>query len=204
MFRFHKIGNDVAQGWYCLITLDEEMKAHAEHMGRRVWRNWKLIKDSPKNREGHCVTSEAGAYKTLLTMEMARRGIEKISFSDAIIYLTDLAMQSTLEVFAREGEVYVSRNGACRPNINILEHEEILEKVVRKDYIYPVHTKNEYSIVKWPGGNHFYVMENGNSIPIDGQIKWKTCEVAQQKLDWHWCRVQRERRHYGGAKCTVT
>ena len=197
MFKFHKIGNEIAQGWHCLITSEKEMKAHLDHMARRVWRNWAIIKASPENKEGHCATQEAAGYKILLTMEMERRGIEKISFLDAIGYLTELATKSAIDTFARNGEVYVSRNGSCRPDTTIGLHESILEKTTRKEYTYPVVSKRDYSITKWPGGNHFYVMENGNSIPIDGKTKWNTVKAAQYALDWHWLAAGREQEKYG-------
>lgn len=200
MFKFHKIGNEIAQGWYCLITSEEEMKAHMEHIGRRVWRNWGIIKDSPNNKEGHCATSEAGAYKQLLTLEMARRNVEEISVVEAIKYLTEIATKPAINIFVKEGKVYVSHNGACRPNTSLLENEEILEKRTCKDYIYPVHSKSEYKIDKWPGGNHFYIMENGNSIPIDGKIKWKTIQAAEDALHFHCRRMEREKEHYSKLK----
>ena len=197
MFKFHKIGNEVSQGWYCLITSDEEMKAHLDHMARRVFRNWMIIKGSPENKEGHCATTEAGGYKMLLTMEMGRRGIEKISFADAIEYLTGIATKSAVDIFDRNGEVYVSRNGGCRPDTHLLLNESILAETTCKDYAFPVVSRKEYNVSRWPGGNHFYVMENGNSIPINGKIKWKTVQAAEAALHFHCRRTEREVEYYG-------
>ena len=186
MFKFHKIGNNVSQGWCCLISSDKEMQAYLDYMARRVLMNWRYIKASPEDKEGHCATSEAGAYKTLLILEMKRRGVEKISFVDSIEFLTKIATKSAINIFHKNGKVYVSRVGTCRPDTNLLDYEEILDKTARKDFVFPVRSKKDYKIDRWPGGNHFYIFEHDNSIEIDGVSKWNTVSLAQQALDSHW------------------
>lgn len=186
MFKFHKIGNNTSQGWLCLIDSDKGMQAYLDYMARRVLMNWRYIKASPENKEGHCATSEAGAYKTLLIVEMAKKGVEQMSFADSIEFLTKIATKSTIDIFHRNGEVYISQIGACRPSTDLLDCEKIIDKTVRKDFIFPVRSKKDYKITKWPGGNHFYILENDNSIEIDGVSKWNTVGLAQQALDDHW------------------
>lgn len=186
MFKFHKIGNNTSKGWMCLITSDKEMQTYLDYMARRVLMNWIYIKASPEDKEGHCATSEAGAYKILLIIEMAKKGVEKMSLVDSIEFLTKIATKSAIDTFIRNGEVYVSRVGACRPDTTLLDCEEIVEKTVRKDFVFPVKSKTDYKITRWPGGNHYYILENDNSIEIDGVSKWNTAGLAQQALNEHW------------------
>ena len=200
MFKFHQIGNGVSQGWYCLVDSDEAMEAHMQHMGRRVLMNWRYIKASPEDKEGHTATAEAGAYKTLITLKMEREGKETISFADAIMFLTEIATKAVIEIYHKNGQVYVSKNGACRPDTKLLDGEEILDKTIRKDYIYPVRSKKEYKITRWPGGNHYYILENGNSIGFNGVNKWNTVSLAQDALNLHWGKVLGEERRYGSKK----
>lgn len=113
---------------------------------------------------------------------------------EAIEFLSRTTMKSAIDIFYRNGEVYVSRLGACRPDTQLLKGEKILDKRSSKDYIYPVRSKTEFKITKWPGGNHYYILENGNSIEIRGESKWKTAYAAQAALDRHWDSMRRRER----------
>lgn len=185
-FKFHKIGNNVASGWYCLIDSIEVLTVHIEHMGRRVAQNWILIKDSPEDKDGHCGTQEAGMYKTLLRLEMAKNNVDKMSMMDSLDFMTKLSLSSLMNIFQENGEVYVAQNGSCRPSTRLLDCEEILEKVISENYVYPTRSKDEFDIKQWVGGRHYYVMENGKSIEIDGKIKWNTCNAAEEALKTHF------------------
>lgn len=196
MFKFHKIGNHIASGWYCLIDSDEALQAHLDHMTRRVLLNWTIIKASPENKEGHTATVEAGGYKTLITLEMERRGIEKISFVDGIEFLSRIATKSTIDIYKRNGSVYVTSNGGCRPDTSIREYEELLDKTTSKNYVFPTKSKKDFKIIKWPGGNHYYITENGNTIELYGHSKWNRAQDAQRDLDCHWSSYRRNREKY--------
>ena len=197
-FVFHKVGNSYAQGWYLLIQTEEQLEVFLHHMAHRVVSNWKLIKDSPENKGGHTANQESGMLKYLLTLEMERRGQKKISMPKGIEFLSNVAISVVIEIFIREGEVYVTKNGAARPNTKLLDCEAILDTRVCADLIFPTDEKNSYSITKWPGGNHFYILENGTSIPIDGKCKWKTVGASEDALAFHKRRMEREVEHYGG------
>ncbi len=205
MFKFHKIGNKVASGWMCLISSEEELKAHLEYMGRRVWKNWIDIKDSPEDKDGHCKTNEASVYKGLLFSHIDLEGkdttahfrgenkkhkAKTMSMPDCISYLSKISTQSAINIFLQNEEVYVSKNGACRPSTKIYDYESILERQKSKSYIYPTISKDEFDIKKWQGGNHFYILQNGTSIAIDKQFKWNTVGAAQDALNKHWKRTK--------------
>jgi len=197
-FTFHKIGNDVAQGWYLLIQSEKQLESFLEYMARRVVNNWKLIKDSPKNKGGHTANQESGMLKGLLTMEMEHRGQKQMSLVDCITYLSDTATKAVIEIFTKEGEAYVAKNGGVRPTTILLDCESIVDTIVRDDLVFPSDGKKAYKISRWPGGNHFYILENGTSVPIDGKCKWKTVGAAEDALAFHKIRADREVTHYGG------
>jgi len=184
MFKFHKIGNDVASGWYCLVDSQEALDAHTEHMSKRTLTNWKDIKNSPDDKGGHCRTVEAGQYKYLLQTHMEFNNIEKMDMVDCLDFISG-SLKSSLEVFKREGEVYVAENGACRPSTKLLDCESILEERELDDYVYPHHSEKDFKIRKWQGGRHYYILENGNSITLDGRTKWNTCQGAEDALADH-------------------
>ncbi len=189
-FKFHKIGNKVASGWYCLIDSEVAYKTYLEYMGIRVAKNYIDIADSPVNKEGHCRTQEAGYHKTLLTMEMGRRGIEKMPMMDCLNYMVEVSTKAVINIFKENGKLYVGRNGSCRPSTTLLNCEEILEKTTSKRFAFPNTSKKDLKIQKWPGGNHFYVLENGNSIVIDGKGKWNTVNAAQNALDTYYRQIK--------------
>ncbi len=189
-FKFHKIGNDVASGWYALIDSSEALLAHLDYMGQRVVKNWKFIKDSPDNKEGHCKTQEAANLKTLLTLEMQRLDLEQMGMPECINYLSDITTRAVREIFKENGKVYTSKNGSCRPDTKLLDCEKILEEAESKDYVFPVRSKKDLKIHKWPGGKHYYIFEDGVSITIGNQIKWNTAQYAQDALDRYWGSVK--------------
>lgn len=192
MFKFHQIGNEVAKGWYCLIDTEEALAAHLTYMGHRVWENWKHIKDSPEYKDGHCRTQEAGMLKTCLMLHIEQSGKEEMSMPDCIEFLGDIMTKAVIEIFNEDGKVYVGRNGACRPTTTLLDCESILDKIKSKDYVFPVKSKRDLQVHKWTGGKHFYILDNGKSIILDGVIKWKTITAAEDALDRYWRRVKKK------------
>jgi len=177
-FEFHKIGNNVASGWVCLVDTYSKLLTVGDSIGVQSAIIWQDIKRSPQDKDGHCRTREASCIKTLLGLEMEKREISTMSMPECIFFITNLKMQALEEIFNREGAVYISKNGGCRPSVELLDNEEILEKCTSSSFVFPV-TDDEIDIIKWPGGNHFYVQVDGKNVSIEGQHKWNTVKSAE-------------------------
>lgn len=193
-FTFHRIGNEIDSGWMALIDSDEALEAHCRHMGQRVARNWVDVKDSSPNKDGHCRTTEAGVYKTLLTLEMVRRGVETMPMLDCIEFMTEVALKATIDSYHREGAVYVNPKGGCRPTIKLLSCERILAVHESDDYVFPTTKESDFEIKRWPRGRHWYILQCGETVEVDGLLKWSTYERAEEALKSHKIKVRlRER-----------
>ena len=125
-------------------------------------------------------------------MEMERQGVTHMSMPECINYMTDMVTQAAITIFNKEGEVYASRNGSVRPNTKLLDFEKVLEVQESDDYIFPVLSKKCLKIEKWPGGKHFYIMENGKSVVIGDKVKYNTIQSAEDALDRYWKSIKRK------------
>ena len=181
-YTFHKIGNQISSGWYCLINNSQTLLDYLDYMGKRQYKNWCFIKDSPESKDGHCKTQEASNLKTLLTLEMSRKGIEEMSMPAGLNYLIHVSTKSVIEVFNREGEVYASRKGACRPSTKLLDCEKVIEERYSNEFIFPSNDYVKTEIKRWPLGKHFYILIDGISVEIEGQVKWNTVKAAEEAL----------------------
>ncbi|KKM07624.1 hypothetical protein LCGC14_1732100 [marine sediment metagenome] len=196
-FEFHRVGwelenNNSVSGWYLYISNQEELKAWLHYNAIDMVEVWKDIKDSPEDKEGHCRTTRAAVHKSLLNIEMIRRagGSSAIgdktrlqmSLCDSLEHMENLSTRSVIEIFNREGSVYVGSKGGCRSTT--LNTEKLQDKVFEvyksKKLIFPVLSKSDIKISKWQGGNHFYLQVNGHNVIVDNKIKWKTVEAAEE------------------------
>ena len=199
-FEFHKVGKKFTDGkeiagWWLYITDRKQLNRWLHYNARDMVQIWKDIKDSPNFKEGHCRTIRAGMFKSALWCEMEKRvkandtdGSEefKMSMPDCLNFLEYFSTKSAIDIFDKNGLVYVNRKGACRhTTLNIAKLEEgILGTYKTKKLVFPILTKNDVKISKWQGGNHFYLQVNGCSVSVKNgngwEHNWKTIEAVEK------------------------
>lgn len=188
MFTFHRIGWINGDGkemssWLLLIETAEQMKAYLEYHAYDVIDIWNKIKASPSNKGGHTGNTRANAYKAVLTIKMEKENKHRMSMPEAINYLERVSTNSLIEIFCKEGSVYVNEKAGCRDTWirnNDKITEQIFETCVNKDLVFPTLGEDVIKITNWPGCPHFYISVNGKNITVDGVAKWKTIQGAEE------------------------
>ena len=189
MFTFHRVGftdadNKEQSCWLGLIETEDHLDAYLNYIAHDVAQCWLDIKDSPDNKEGHCRTTQANVAKLLLNIKMEKEDRTRIPMPEAITFLEQMFTKTAIELFLKDGSVYVNVKGGCRDtnlrNDGSNVDEEIFETCVNKDFVFPTLGKDVIKITKWPGCPHFYISVNGKNVEVDGIQKWKTIEGAEE------------------------
>lgn len=194
MFTFHRVGwiNQVEEevsGWLCLIETKEQLDTYLQYLAHDTAQVWCDIKDSPENKEGHCRTTRANAFKTILTIEMEKRGLKQMPMVQAVTFLEQAATKTVINIFYDEGSVYANSAGGCRTTHLRNDHRGVDEKIFeihkRKDFVFPTDKSpfEDVKITRWPGSPHFYLSVNGKNIEVDGVQKWNTVTAAEEAME---------------------
>lgn len=186
-FKFHKVGfydgdgNEVS-GWLAKIETKEQLDIWYRYMAGVNAEAWFDIKHSPQYKAGHCRTTYASLWKTILDIEMVKTGREKMSMVECVNFIELNSTKITISIFNREGSVYVNTNGGCRDtrlrNDGRLD-EHIFDRCTNKDFLFPSMSKKDVEIKRWAMGKHFYIVANGKTVQINGKDKFNTIEAAE-------------------------
>jgi len=186
--RFDKVGfldgdgNEVS-GWLALIDTQEKLEDYLALQSYENAQIWFDIKSSPEDKDGHCPTTKASVYKTLLMIKAEKEGKKQINLVDGIKHIAYLSMDTKVKIFLKDGEVYVGQNGSCR-DTHLRDDgrldEFVFDTCYNEDFIFPSISKNDVKIKKWQGGNHFYITINGITTNLKGKEKWNTIEAVEK------------------------
>lgn len=190
MFKFHRIGwidsdGKEVSGWNCLIETEKQLSAYMQWFSQDIAQVWIDIKDSPKNKSGHCRTTRADVMKYLLEIKMEKEGTNRINLVEGISYIERILTKTLIDIYIQEGSVYVNSKGGCRYTCLRNDHkgvdEIIFETYTSKDLVFPTPKDEveEVKITNWPLCPHFYLSINGRNIEVDGETKWKTIKGAE-------------------------
>jgi len=187
MFEFHRVGwinqaEEEVSGWLALITTKEQLDDFLNTTAYELANVWLDIKKSP-DKQGHCRTRKANIMKLLLNLKMEKEEKQQLPMVECISFMERIATCTVINIFCNDGEVYVGRNGACRPT-HLRDDgrldEEIFERCTNKDFVFPCMSENDVTIDRWAGGPHFYIQVNGKNVEIDGEVKYNTIERAEE------------------------
>lgn len=177
MFTFiyakHKIHPKIEkthEQWYLLIDNKESFLNFIDLRTKGlVTKYWKL-KDMNKTRFGHLTDGDMIAIEQLLCFKLKER---KTIIDDCQI-LGGLC-SGYWNIFLREGKFIVSPNNSFR---NIDNTFKILNKVKRKELIFPMTSEKDIRILKWNNGIHYYAKIGNQDVVWNRKQKWDSHEEA--------------------------
>ena len=186
--RFDRVGFYDADGkeqssWLALIDTVEKLETYLKTQAIQNAFLWFDIRSSNMDLMGHCRSQKASQFKTLLGMEVEKGNR---SLAGQVGFIAKVTTSTKVKIFSMYGSVYIGENGGCR-DTKLRDDgrldEHIFESCCNKDYVFPTVSEIDVDILRWQGGNHFYITVNGITQSIDGKEKYKTIGDAEDAKD---------------------
>jgi len=85
---------------------------------------------------------------------------------------------SKIKALNKYGKIYLRENGSYTiPS----DTHETLNYIEQDSILYPFYTEKDINIMKYRGGNHYYVKIGFFDVVVDGEQKWNTVDEAKEK-----------------------
>ena len=115
--------------------------------------------------------------------KIEKSGKKSMSMVDALAEIARMNCGTHIKIFFMDGAVYANQNGGCR-NVQLRADgrldEFIFETCYNTDFIFPSMSESDIKVIRWPGGNHFYITIDGKTTDVDGKEKWNTAGGAEE------------------------
>lgn len=181
IFTFHRVGTSNSRScWLCLINNGRALQEALFNISLKIPDIYMAVRKSNPDVIRHAGTQEASMMKTLLSLEIKRKGIKEMPMNECLIFMEKIKTQALKNIYSEEGQVYIGRNGGVRPSVVLPSDEEIFETYVSDKFIFPVMSDRQVDVKKWCGGSHFYLMVDGGSVEFKGKAKYNTIEAAEE------------------------
>jgi len=205
--RFDRVGfldadGEEVSGWLALIDTEEKLRRYCQYKASENAQIWFDIKNSPEDKAGHCRTRKASIYKDLLAAKIEKSGKKSMNMVDALMEIAKMNCGTHIKIFLMDGAVYANQAGGCR-DTHLRDDgrcdEYIFETCYNSDFIFPSMSESNIQVVKWPGGNHFYITIDGKTTDVDGVEKWNTVKGVEEAK-----KTLLERNRFKGSKIIHT
>ncbi len=85
-------------------------------------------------------------------------------------------LKDQIEMINEHGAIYINHNGGYFPHNDKVK---ITDVVMREEYVFPKHSKEDIEILKFRGGKHYYAKIGGTDVVWRGKQKWNTHDAAE-------------------------
>lgn len=175
-------------GWYVKVSSVEDLFNWydgwngARILGDAVYdfmnsSSFELMKAKPTALKDHASTPYVG----MLIMECDRLAVEKgrVSMMDLNEFMVDKVFKVKLDIVTKGQTIYINKCGGFMPSLD--PDFTIHETVTSEDFAFPAYTEADIKITRWPNGVHYYARIAHLDVRVDGEMKWKSYEIAREK-----------------------
>ena len=145
------------------------------------------MKVKPKVFRDHASTPYVG----MLIMECARLAVTKgqVSMMDLNAFMVDKVFNVKMNIIAKGNTIYINKCGGFMPSL--APDYTIHETATSEEFVFPAYTEADIKISRWPNGVHYYARIAHMDVRIDGEMKWKTYDLAREKAMLFLNKLQR-------------
>ena len=175
-------------GWYVKVSSVEDLFNWYDGwngsniIGKAVYdfmnsKEIEYMKVQPETFKSHACTP----YTGMLIAECNRLAVEKgqVSMMDLNSFLVDKIFKVKLDIVGKGQTIYINKSGGFMPSL--APDYTINETITSNEFVFPAYTEQDIKITRWPNGVHYYARIAHMDVRVDGEMKWRTYELALEK-----------------------